>query len=93
MVNMENFNRAVVDGAHVVARVVEYHVREAATSAIQSSVTPSPSLPPAMSSSVDAATSPSPTATDTKKDGGSGSSSPLLFFVALGFGVVFTNLW
>lgn len=28
--------------------------------------------------------------TDTNKDRG---SSPLLFFVALGFGVVFTNLW
>ncbi|KAI1119252.1 hypothetical protein F5Y14DRAFT_397164 [Nemania sp. NC0429] len=90
---MENFNRAVVDGAHVVARVVEYHVRQATTSAMQTgSVTPSPSLPPAMSSSVDPATSPTPT--DTKKDnGGGGSSSPLLFFVALGFGVVFTNLW
>ncbi|EEY17664.1 RING-8 protein [Verticillium alfalfae VaMs.102] len=25
--------------------------------------------------------------------GGGGASSPLLFFVALGFGVVFTNLW
>lgn len=90
---MENFNRAVVDGAHVVARVVEYHVREAATSAIQTgSLTPSPSLPPAMSSSTDAATSPTPTSTD-KKDNNTGSSSPLLFFVALGFGVVFTNLW
>ncbi|KAF7547733.1 hypothetical protein G7Z17_g7519 [Cylindrodendrum hubeiense] len=27
------------------------------------------------------------------KDSNNGSSSPLLFFVALGFGVVFTNLW
>jgi hypothetical protein len=31
---------------------------------------------------------------DGSNDGGSGpTSSPLLFFVALGFGVVFTNLW
>ena len=52
---------------------------------------------------------PTPTSTDaqnpqTSRPGGtnqsndnasnnSGSSSPLLFFIALGFGVVFTNLW
>ncbi|KAG9772373.1 hypothetical protein ABEF93_008796 [Exophiala dermatitidis] len=34
-----------------------------------------------------------PTPTGTQSKGGSGPSSPLLFFVALGFGVVFTNLW
>jgi len=36
-----------------------------------------------------------PTSTGGSGDGGSGgpTSSPLLFFVALGFGVVFTNLW
>ena len=37
------------------------------------------------------------TATPTGGGGGGGgggpTSSPLLFFVALGFGVVFTNLW
>ncbi|OCT49375.1 C3HC4 type (RING finger) zinc finger containing protein [Cladophialophora carrionii] len=33
-----------------------------------------------------------PTASSSN-NGGSGPSSPLLFFVALGFGVVFTNLW
>ncbi|KAJ0420993.1 hypothetical protein BJY00DRAFT_113060 [Aspergillus carlsbadensis] len=42
-------------------------------------------------------TSSSPVATgsdDGSNEGGSGpTSSPLLFFVALGFGVVFTNLW
>jgi hypothetical protein len=43
------------------------------------------------------ATSPDPTSQPTdnsqpQKDSG-GGSSPLLFFVALGFGVVFTNLW
>ncbi|KFY86758.1 hypothetical protein V500_07416 [Pseudogymnoascus sp. VKM F-4518 (FW-2643)] len=36
-----------------------------------------------------AATSP----TDPPADKGGNSQSPLLFFVALGFGVVFTNLW
>ncbi|KAK5992792.1 hypothetical protein PT974_06208 [Cladobotryum mycophilum] len=40
----------------------------------------------------------SPQASTSTADGGggkpdNGSSSPLLFFVALGFGVVFTNLW
>jgi hypothetical protein len=29
----------------------------------------------------------------TNQGGGGPTSSPLLFFVALGFGVVFTNLW
>jgi len=33
-----------------------------------------------------------PTASSSSGSGG-GPSSPLLFFVALGFGVVFTNLW
>lgn len=35
---------------------------------------------------------PSPSSTGTMSGNG-GTSSPLLFFVALGFGVVFTNLW
>jgi hypothetical protein len=36
----------------------------------------------------------SPTSTSTNGGGGGGTTqSPLLFFVALGFGVVFTNLW
>ncbi|KAI1128700.1 hypothetical protein F5Y10DRAFT_169272 [Nemania abortiva] len=103
---MENINRAVLDGAHVVARVVEYQIRQAATSAATSpsilpgSPTPVPSVASssmvsAISSSTDAAASPSAGATDNKDGGGGGSnsSSPLLFFVALGFGVVFTNLW
>ncbi|KAF8543460.1 hypothetical protein BDD12DRAFT_874560 [Trichophaea hybrida] len=35
-----------------------------------------------------------PTQTPQNRDGNNGpTSSPLLFFVALGFGVVFTNLW
>ena len=41
---------------------------------------------------------PSPQPTPSPSGGGNGNSggptsSPLLFFVALGFGVVFTNLW
>ncbi|QDS67740.1 hypothetical protein FKW77_006032 [Venturia effusa] len=40
-----------------------------------------------------ASASPSPTPTGNGNGGSGNSSSPLLFFVALGFGVVFTNLW
>jgi hypothetical protein len=36
---------------------------------------------------------PTPTPTDTGKNSNTPGNSPLLFFVALGFGVVFTNLW
>ncbi|KAL4878253.1 hypothetical protein BJY04DRAFT_196604 [Aspergillus karnatakaensis] len=36
---------------------------------------------------------PSATSSDSGDEGSSPTSSPLLFFVALGFGVVFTNLW
>ncbi|KAK0118118.1 hypothetical protein ONS95_012423 [Cadophora gregata] len=36
---------------------------------------------------------PTPTMTQTNNNPGGPTSSPLLFFVALGFGVVFTNLW
>ncbi|KAJ5915342.1 hypothetical protein N7466_011275 [Penicillium verhagenii] len=40
-----------------------------------------------------AATSAATTTGSTETGSGSATSSPLLFFVALGFGVVFTNLW
>ncbi|KAL5594296.1 hypothetical protein BROUX41_001238 [Berkeleyomyces rouxiae] len=42
----------------------------------------------------DSTTAPSPAATtDSAGDDGKGRTNSLLFFVALGFGVVFTNLW
>ncbi len=49
-------------------------------------------------SSPTAAPAADPTQTNNNNGGGGGgnagpTSSPLLFFVALGFGVVFTNLW
>ncbi|KAI3324554.1 hypothetical protein HD806DRAFT_48672 [Xylariaceae sp. AK1471] len=95
---MAIFNQAIVDGAHVVARAAEFQIRRAVTSAISSGVPPTP-VPTSMSPTSNP-TDPTATATQgpsdnpTKKsDGGTGSSSPLLFFVALGFGVVFTNLW
>ena len=53
--------------------------------------TPDPTA--AQSQSV-SSTTPAPQPTMTNSGGGGGpTSSPLLFFVALGFGVVFTNLW
>jgi hypothetical protein len=52
--------------------------------------TPSPT---AAQSQTVSTTVPAPTPTMTSSGGGGPTSSPLLFFVALGFGVVFTNLW
>ncbi|KAL8650585.1 MAG: hypothetical protein Q9210_003733 [Variospora velana] len=50
-----------------------------------------------MSAPTSSQTTSPPTPTNTGNGGGGGNSgptsSPLLFFVALGFGVVFTNLW
>ncbi|EPS40579.1 hypothetical protein H072_5557 [Dactylellina haptotyla CBS 200.50] len=57
-----------------------------------SSVLPSiapESTPPTMSITI----SPTPSPTGSSGGGGGTQNSPLLFFVALGFGVVFTNLW
>lgn len=51
--------------------------------------TPSPTESPTSSGTPPATTSPA----KNDNSGNGGSSSPLLFFVALGFGVVFTNLW
>ncbi|KAI2640927.1 hypothetical protein GGS21DRAFT_487252 [Xylaria nigripes] len=87
---MAYLNQAFVDGAHVVAKVVEHHVREAAATTLASVI----STPAVVSSTADPSITPTGSPNDDKKDGGSNnSSSPLLFFVALGFGVVFTNLW
>ncbi|CAM1504299.1 Fc.00g018900.m01.CDS01 [Cosmosporella sp. VM-42] len=44
-------------------------------------------------SNTDAAATATNTSTGDNNKDSNGSSSPLLFFVALGFGVVFTNLW
>ena len=47
-----------------------------------------------MNATTTSAASPAATTTGNSGSGsGSATSSPLLFFVALGFGVVFTNLW
>ena len=47
-----------------------------------------------MSSATTVPSAPSPTQShDNGMNGNGSTNSPLLFFVALGFGVVFTNLW
>jgi len=47
--------------------------------------------PSAVAQTTTTGSAPSPTMSGNPNNGG--TSSPLLFFVALGFGVVFTNLW
>lgn len=98
-------HQALVDGAHAVVRAVEHHARQtdeptsfslgdiASTTATAASSTitaiaTGTSLQPPLSESP----SPSPSPTQPPEQD-NGTSSPLLFFVALGFGVVFTNLW
>lgn len=52
-----------------------------------------PTSTPTLSSTATSTTSSRATETTGNDDDGEAGSSPLLFFVALGFGVVFTNLW
>ncbi|KAM0288059.1 hypothetical protein ACHAQH_000127 [Verticillium albo-atrum] len=62
-------------------------INEVITTATSASSTSSPS--PDQTSQGPA----NPSQSEGSGGGGGGASSPLLFFVALGFGVVFTNLW
>lgn len=90
--------------ANIAVRTLQHEIRQATTSAISSATSsPDPTLAPS-STDVPSATSPLNVPTSTPADNGNGNnngngngsgqgSSPLLFFVALGFGVVFTNLW
>jgi hypothetical protein len=90
---MAVIHHLLAQATHVVARaVVEHHIRQEPTSS------PDPSATVASSSVAPSTTTAIPTPTpsediDGGDGGGGGGTSPLLFFVALGFGVVFTNLW
>ncbi|KAI5864680.1 hypothetical protein GGS23DRAFT_459127 [Durotheca rogersii] len=94
-------NQALVNGVHVVVRTVEYHARQVATpgpditSSVVSPLPSSTSTIPFSSTSTTLPPSTPPGDTNNNNEQGSrdGAGSPLLFFVALGFGVVFTNLW
>ncbi|KAI7781910.1 hypothetical protein LA080_014091 [Diaporthe eres] len=93
--------------ANIAVRTLQHEIRQATTSAI-SSATSSADPTLASSSDVPSLTTPISGPTSSPADASNGNnngngngngngsgqgSSPLLFFVALGFGVVFTNLW
>jgi len=78
---MAVLNQIMVEALHVVERQVE-------TSTVASSTVASPT-PLSLSPTI----TPTPTVSPTNNNNNGPTSSPLLFFVALGFGVVFTNLW
>lgn len=74
------------NAAYVVAR-------QATATAVSSAIESISSTIPSSTSSPTRPTGP-PTPQPTENSGGNNNNSnPLLFFVALGFGVVFTNLW
>lgn len=86
--------------ANLALRALHHQVRQATTDSATATPTSLSAAP--TSSSISLAPTASPTSSDTSNGNGSGNgngngsgsgSSPLLFFVALGFGVVFTNLW
>ncbi len=87
VVKMTVINHIMVEMVNVLARSVD------ATQTLTSTPTPTPT-PSSMAStasSVDPAASTA--AGSSSNPGNTTTQSPLLFFVALGFGVVFTNLW
>lgn len=83
----------LLDGAALVAR----QATSLATSAATAATSPATSASTTASSTTipdPTTTASTPPATTTSSSSNSpNGSSPLLFFVALGFGVVFTNLW
>jgi hypothetical protein len=76
---MTVINQVMVEMVNVVARGLE--VRQATSAG---PTTPS-------TTSIDNAAT--PTQSSSNNNNNTTTQSPLLFFVALGFGVVFTNLW
>ncbi len=101
---MAVLNEALVDSAHVVARAIQYHARQVDPTSLSSGIssaaaTAASTITSAIASgtrSPESSSTPSPTDTSNPGGGGDqnqGTNNPLLFFVALGFGVVFTNLW
>ncbi|ORY55492.1 uncharacterized protein BCR38DRAFT_414939 [Pseudomassariella vexata] len=103
---MAIINQGLVDSANIAARAVHLVAQQSIASTVSSAINSATSSPIPTSTSATyfstggslSTTSPDPTPTSTGNNGNngnnnSGTSSPLLFFVALGFGVVFTNLW
>jgi hypothetical protein len=77
---MSTINQIMVEVLSVAQRAVEVQARALGTE---------PNNTPAST----AATATETTPTQQQQTSTNASQSPLLFFVALGFGVVFTNLW
>ncbi|CCU81516.1 RING finger domain protein [Blumeria hordei DH14] len=81
---MAVMNLIVSDLVNIVGRQI--HAR-------QEDMTATSSTSQSTGNTADPALSPSQTSMTGQQPTGGPTSSPLLFFVALGFGVVFTNLW
>lgn len=102
---MAVLNFLVAGATEIVARSLELQARQdPATSTTTSSASPESStsvIPTVASTLTSSSTSASPTTSafptndsnETFQSSRDSTTSPLLFFVALGFGVVFTNLW
>ncbi|KAK4681337.1 hypothetical protein QC764_106530 [Podospora pseudoanserina] len=77
----------------VVSTALSSTINPSPTTDITNSPTDSPTVQPSLTS-LTSSTSPEATPSPSPQPSpGGNNSSPLLFFVALGFGVVFTNLW
>ncbi len=83
---MAILNQVMVDVFHAVEREVQRR-------GLDGTQTTSPFPNPTSTSTSMSSASPTNMSTPTSSPGTGPTSSPLLFFVALGFGVVFTNLW
>ncbi|KAG4443630.1 hypothetical protein IFR05_000907 [Cadophora sp. M221] len=81
---MAVLNQVMADAFQVVGRELDQRNLNSGQSSTIASPTP-------LSQATTAA--PTPTMSPTNNNPSGPTSSPLLFFVALGFGVVFTNLW
>jgi hypothetical protein len=83
---MAILNQVMVEVFHVVERELQRRGLDGTQSS-------SPFPSPTSSSMSSVSASPTTMSTQSNSPGTGPTSSPLLFFVALGFGVVFTNLW
>lgn len=88
----------LVQASVVIARVLEHQIRQGPGLPLDSSSSSSQSPTSSVSSPTQSSSRPAETTSSNNEgrdEGGDdeGGTSPLLFFVALGFGVVFTNLW
>lgn len=87
---MPAVHEVMVEVLHVVERSMGDHLAARNLGTIEGGASTSSS---ALAASATIATAAAASSTNTQSGGNGPTSSPLLFFVALGFGVVFTNLW